>query len=136
MSDKTLCIERRRVPGLPRNKGLFATESIPKGSIVAYMTIDRLRTIKQEDWEDTYQRERIKDDGMVESGNMCYTDFLPRGSPPKWYYINHSHHPSAEPQTVKINGMTTIGWVTLRQLEENDQVTMKYVNPDPNWQIF
>lgn len=136
--DATAATKVVRCTSDPLHKGLFATQDIPKGSIVAkFNDIRRLDRDNPDDKKliDAHHNRKPGGDRTVAIGRSFYTD---RGfafkdkvftSAPKWYRMNHANKTSAS-STFDTEGMY---WIAKRQIRKNQPITWDYGEVPGMW---
>lgn len=116
-----------------RQKGLFAVGSYNFGDEIIRMDVRCLRTMTEEEWNETWRKEDKKHDAAViyEVGKdkTAYTDWLINGSKPIWYYLNHSKSPNV--RMILTDGV--IAWIARKHISDGDEITIRYNNVPKKW---
>lgn len=124
-------------PSSGKGLGLFAKTCLPKGTVVARMK--KPSRMKRIDVEAHLARYGLPHDSIVFSPRSSLVFFdasWTRGSPPRWYRMNHDNRPNTSPRVLDTTlpaRRQEIGWTTLHDVTAGEELTYSYENVPADW---
>lgn len=127
----------RLSPG--KGRGLFASQTIPKGSVVVEM--DRPARLHSRDMDEFYRTHPwLPHDAVIHAPRsplLFYDASWARdGGIPRWYRLNHSSRPNTAPRILNPSDpprQQRIGWVSTETVPGGRELTFRYENTPPEW---
>lgn len=127
-------------PSPGKGRGLFASEAIPKGTIVIEMeTPDRVRSRDL----DKFYREHawLPHDSVIHAPRspLAFYDasWTRTSDIPRWYRLNHSNRPNTAPQILNPSApprRQRMGWKTTSAVPKGRELTFRYEDTPDDWE--
>lgn len=140
-------------PSPLHGNGLFTRVNVPRNQLI--VTMDHPRRMKRSEigqyFDEHYPNLHDKINGdmvprtdiIIHEARSCLVfydaSFDTFEAVPHWYNLNHSKNPNTKPVVINPHANPRdkkIGWVTIKAVPANAELTFTYENVPPEWDIY